>query len=242
MEILSDTTFKGNLNVLGTSNFGKDVKFDSSINVMGCVCGSEFISTGRITGFDYSFLSVAGKRIDWAKYGQEENGIVYSGASEFHFHTNTFGAKVELKNACLCFGHEPNHGNNFIGLTTTDGNHYNLLFQNKSGTIALTSDIKVVPEVKIGYCSGVNEDVPTDCTLFKVDIGQTVKSVISATIEKHYGTASGCTLIDGCFWENTDIDIFQSTKHPNSTFFIRKAAGAMAMEVGIMYSLKVVYI
>ena len=139
-----------------------------------------------------------------------------------------------LKNAGIGGG-----SNNFIGLTSTDGSHFNQNFQNKSGTIALTSDIKVVPEVKIGY-SDIN--VPTDCTLFKIDIGRNVKSVINATVEKHYGSASGCTLIDGCFWENTDIDIFQSTKHPNSTFFIRKACGTMAIEDGIKYSLKVVYI
>ena len=140
MEILSDATFKGNLNVQGLSNFSKDATFHSSVNIIGFVCGSEFKSTGPITGFSYQIFDSSLDKHSWVEFGQERDcsvnvGIIYSSASEFHYTTTTFGSNVELKNACI------GKGNNFIGLTCSGGSHYNQSFQNKSGTIALTSDI-----------------------------------------------------------------------------------------------------
>lgn len=237
MEILSDTTFKGNVSIEGRTDVKSLKIIDPDGYPISYVTTSEFylIKGSLIANNDGLILS--------SGYDAEFGGNVTFSESvtfyntEFHCSSATFNKKVTFNSSI----------NLNCSISVKNGT-YSQGFQCKSGVIALTSDIDAIrrlisdaPGVKIRYCNGINRDVPTNCTLFKVDIGGTVNGVVNATVEKRYGEAGGCTLIDGCFWENTDIDIFQSTAHPKSTFFIRKAAGSMAQEDGIIYSLKVVH-
>lgn len=100
-------------------------------------------------------------------------------------------------------------------------------FQKRKGTIALTYDCPKVLEKHLV--------APADCTLFAVpsdgDFTNIFKnvgfatSVLSYRVDKVWHNGS-CTLIDGCFWENTDIDVIMTNGNYNGCpFLIRKAAG-----------------
>ena len=117
-------------------------------------------------------------------------------------------------------------------------------FQKRKGTIALTSDC---PKVFEKYLVA-----PSDCTLFVVDYGDADldlgSRIINYRVDKFWYSGI-CTLIDGCFWENTDIDIFWSNGYGCScgVFVIRKAAGLEMTEPSRTgktpgYRLKVSYI
>ena len=263
MEILSDATFKGNLNVKGEATFSKNVNFGSTTRFTGKVnfgsttrftgkvCGSEFKSTGPITGLYYKIFDSSLKEKSWVEYGQERDcsanaGIIYCSASEFHYTTTTFGAKVELKNACAGDGSV-----NFIGLTSNDGNHYNQSFQNKCGTIALTSDIPDISSIKSVKYAQMRLTAPSDCTLFAVDLGGTGFSftndtdIISARVDRYFlsGDADANPNLGYCYWEPTSTDIILSCP-PSATepgkIVIRKASG-VAFDNEKRYILKLAY-
>lgn len=165
MEILSDATFKGNVDFKGGcfTIHGKDgpiFNFDNSNNI------SEFGNVIGGAGIDTKLINLRCSKIKHGSYTQ-----------------------------CL---------------------------QGKDGTIALTSQVPKVFEKQL--------IAPADCTLFivKPDCSSNgpnfFNTILSYRVDRLWHSGL-CTLIDGCFWENTDIDIMMSNGYNGSAFVIRKAAG-----------------
>lgn len=165
----------------------------------------------------------------WVK----NNGITEFGS----FQTNSLSsdtAYIECLNTCSVTSNRIIVDELNLSCTSNPltSNGYSFNMPAKSGTIALTSDI---PSIPLGVKqTRVNLAAPSDCTFFIVDIGKCVETVINKFVEKFY-TAGSCQLIPAnCFWENVDIDIFQTmnNKHfgetytcSKSVFFIRKING-----------------
>lgn len=196
MEILSDATFKGNVSIEGKTGI-------KELNLVY----PDGRSYAYITGSEFSLIEdsihgdICGLRVSKAL------------AAETICASNITVKSLDLTDS--------------TSQLSSGNSRFTLPRKYYTGTIALTYDCPKVLEKHLV--------APADCTLFAVpsdgDFTNIFKNVCFATsvlsyrVDKVWHNGS-CTLIDGCFWENTDIDVIMTNGNYNGCpFLIRKAAG-----------------